>query len=200
VAGRDLSRQTTDVTSHLVIILRWKLGLNCVKRWLNTYYRMAGWYISTHWPSGMVTAPDKLPWSRQAEICGWPRSQPADGRLDISFGHHPKMKARAKMCQKVIKYILEDGRMIYKHSLTFWHGHFTWEVAMISAGRDLWLAENWPADLTSHLVIILRWKQGLNCVKRWLSTYYRMAGWYISTHWPSGMVTAPDKLPWSRQE
>jgi len=53
----------------------------------------------------MVTAPDKLPWSRPAEICGrWPRSR--------------------------------------------------------------------PANLTSHMVIILRWKQGLNCVKRWLNTYY----------------------------
>jgi len=28
------------------------------------------------------------------------------GRLDISYGHHPKMKARAELCQKVIEYIL----------------------------------------------------------------------------------------------
>ena len=125
-----VTNRPADMTSHMVIILRWKQWLNCVKRWLNTYYRMAGWYISTHWPSGKVTAPDKLPWSRPAEICGWPRSG--------------------------------------------------------------------VADLTSHMVIILRWKQGLNCVKRWLNTYYRMAGWHISTHWPSFMVTAPDKLPWSR--
>ena len=114
--------------SHMVIILRWKQGLNCVKRWLNTYYRMAGWYISTQWPSGMhlISCHDKLPWSRPAEICGLLRSR--------------------------------------------------------------------PADMTSHMVIILRWKQGLNCVKRWLNTYHRMAGWYISTQWPSGMHCAPDKL------
>ena len=113
-----LRSRPAGMTSHMVIILRWKQGLNCVKRWLNTYHRMAGWYISTQWPSDMHCAPDKLPWSRPAEICGLLRSR--------------------------------------------------------------------PADMTSHMVIILRWKQGLNCVKRWLNTYYRMAGWYISTQWPSG--------------
>ena len=31
------------------------------------------------------------------------------------------MKARAELCQKVIKYSLKDGRMIHRHSMTFWH-------------------------------------------------------------------------------
>ena len=71
-------------------------------------------------------------------------------------------------CQNVIEclYIILPSYNTYL--ITFWHNKLPWSR----------LAENWPAGLTSHLVIILRWKQGLNCIKRWLNTYYRMAGWY----------------------
>ena len=89
--------------------------------------------------------------------------------------------------------------MIYKHSMTFWHAPdklpWSWSSLRFVACR---LSRSRQANMTSHMVIILRWKQGLNCVKRWLNTYHRMAGWYISTQWPSDMHCAPDKLPWSR--
>ena len=57
--------------------------------------------------------------SQLSEICGW-LAEISAGRHDISYGHHPKMKARAELCQRVIKYILQDDRIIYKHSMTFW--------------------------------------------------------------------------------
>ena len=127
VACRLSRSRQADMTSHMVVILRWKQGLNCVERWLNTYYRMAGWYISTQWPSGT-------------------------------------------------------------HLISCHDSSLRFVACRLSRSRQ--------ADMTSHMVIILRWKQGLNCVKRWLNTYYRMAGWYISTQWPSGMhLISSDKLP-----
>jgi len=54
--------------------------------------------------------PDKLPESRLLL-----------DHIPSHIGIKPKMKARAELCQKVNKCLLKDGRMIHRHSMTFWH-------------------------------------------------------------------------------
>merc|ERR1739843_87824 len=68
-------------------------------------------------------APAKLPESRLRVSRLRSNRDIETARLHIPshIGIKPKMKARAELCQKVIRYSLKDGRMIHRHSMTFWH-------------------------------------------------------------------------------
>jgi len=67
-------------------------------------------------------APAKLPESRLSpESVSIEIQSRQRGHIPSHIGIKPKMKARAELCQKVMKCLVKDGRMIHRHSMTFWH-------------------------------------------------------------------------------